>query len=501
MKSPGINSAQNDRSSPRTLLLLARWIVLGTVGISLCGCALHRPPPHPEILDQALPKATPLPPVWSSAPNPTGNNDVAGDWVKSLNDKSLETVVSEAIANNLDLRQSAARVEAARQSVIVVGSKLKPQVSATFSGASTRSEDRDVTNQSQSNMELGTVSWEVDVWGRLRAQHAAARESYEAVALDYAYARQSIAATTAKSWYQAIETRQLLVLTEQSVDIYRKLLELVKIRRAAGKVADLDVAEASYQLNEAQNQLVISQGLYSEARRTLEVLVGRYPSAELEVAEAFAPLPSPVAPGLPSSLLERRPDIAAAEHQVLAAFRTQQAAKLALLPNFSLSLEGGRLGDQLLSVLGLNPALLHTAVGMVVPIYQGGALLAEVRIATAQQERSVAYFGSVALRALKEVEVALTNEQLLAERLPHTQNAVSDHTEAVRVADLRYTAGSMDLLSVLQLQEGQIQSQAALIELRNAQLANRINLHLALGGSFDSSPATTSPAAAAAKNP
>jgi len=89
----------------------------------------------------------------------------------------------------------------------------------------------------------------------------------------------------------------------------------------------------------------------------------------------------------------------------------------------------------------------------------------------------------------------------LAERLPHTENAVSDHTEAVRVADLRYRAGNMDLLSVLQLQEGQIQSQSALIQLRNAQLANFINLHLALGGSYDSSPATTFPAATAAKKP
>ena len=152
-------------------------------------------------------------------------------------------------------------------------------------------------------------------------------------------------------------------------------------------------------------------------------------------------------------------------------------------------------------MLGLNPWLVHGAVGMFVPIYEGGALRAEIKIATAQEEESIAHFGGVALRAFDEVELALTNEQLLTERLPHTENAVLDHEEAVRVANLRYKAGSMDLLSLLQLQEGQIQSQADLIKLRNAQLANRINLHLALGGSFDSSPATTFPAVQAAKNP
>ena len=143
-------------------------------------------------------------------------------------------------------------MEAARESVIVVGSKLKPQVRADLSGATTRSTDTGgETEQDQSSTVLEAVAWEIDVWGRVRAQRAAAQENYEAIALDYAFARQSLAATTAKSWYLAIETRQLLALAEQSVNIYTKLLELVKVRRAAGKVADLDVAEASYQLDEA----------------------------------------------------------------------------------------------------------------------------------------------------------------------------------------------------------------------------------------------------------
>jgi multidrug efflux system outer membrane protein len=140
-------------------------------------------------------------------------------------------------------------------------------------------------------------------------------------------------------------------------------------------------------------------------------------------------------------------------------------------------------------VLGLNPWLMHSVVGMAVPVYEGGALRAEIRIATAREDQAVAHFGGVALKAFDEVEVELTNERLLAERLPLTEGAVLDHTEAVRVAKLRYEAGSMDLLSVLQLQEGQIESEANLIKLRDAQLANRINLHLALGGSFDGSPA------------
>jgi multidrug efflux system outer membrane protein len=496
MKPLANHSSQIDRR--RASLWASLGAVMVTMAVNLSGCSLRKPPQHTAIVNQALPKATPLPPAWSSD---SSTVNVSDDWVKSFHDPGLEAVVAEAIANNLDLRQAAARVEEARESVVIVGSKLKPQIGATFAGATTRSSNANSDEQLQSNTEYATISWEIDVWGRLRSQRAAAQQDYEAIALDYAFGRQSLAATTAKSWYLAIETRQLLALAEQSSTIYKQLLELVKVRRAAGKVADLDVAEAGFELNEAQSQMIAAQGLYSEARRTLEVLVGHYPAAELKVAEAFATLPPPISPGLPSSMLERRPDIVAAEHQVLAAFRTQQAAKLALLPSFSFDLAGGRLSDQLLSVLGLNPWLIHSAVGMLVPIYQGGALQAQVRIATAQEEQSIAYFGGVALGAMNEVEVALTNERLLTQRLPHLESAVNDHTEAVRVANLRYKAGGMDFLSVLQLQEGQIQSQAALIELRNSQLANRINLHLALGGSFDSSAATASSVTATGNPP
>src|SRR5271166_3623973 len=128
MKHAATNSNQKLHSrAARTLL----YLTLGMVSVSFCGCALHKPPPHATIVDQALPKATPLPPTWSSTPDTV---NVSDDWVKSFNDPGLEVVVREAIANNLDLRQSAARVEESRQSVIVVGSKLKPQIGATIGG-------------------------------------------------------------------------------------------------------------------------------------------------------------------------------------------------------------------------------------------------------------------------------------------------------------------------------------------------------------------------------
>ena len=134
------------------------------------------------------------------------------------------------------------------------------------------------------------------------------------------------------------------------------------------------------------------------------------------------------------------------------------------------------------------------AAGFVyVPVYQGGSLVAKIKIATAQQQQAVAGYGNVALTAFREVENALTSERLLAERIQFQQSEVHDRIAAVCIAKLLYNAGSIDLLSVLQLQNYQLGSERDLIKLRNAQLANRINLHLALGGSFNAASSAMQP--------
>ena len=460
----------------------------------LAGCSLARPPQHASVVDKSLPQGTSIPPTWSA--NPLARDAVANDWLKSFNDPGLDVVVAEAIKNNLDLRQAAEKVEVARQNVVIVGAQLKPQVGATLGAAGTHDTSQSGVFSSEGAY-LG-ASWEIDVWGRLRAQRAAARASFEAVLLDYAFARQSLAATAAKSWYLAIETRRLVDLAAQDVELYGELLRLAQIREGAGKVGSLDVVEASASLNESQSQLRKMQALYGEARRNLETLIGRYPGGELEVAPGFVPAPPPVRAGLPGSLLERRPDLLAAERQVLAAFRTLEASKLALLPSITLTADGGRLDDRLLSLLNLNPTLFHTAVQIYVPIYQGGALRAQIKISSAQQEQALAAYGSAALNAFREVEIALNNEGLLGERLAYQRAAEKDRGDAVRIGRIKYEAGVIDMLSLLQLQTAQVETEMEIVQTTNSQLANRINLHLGLGGSFDASPAAAPPNTTAA---
>lgn len=452
----------------------------------LPGCALSKSPYHAKIVSDSLPPNTTIPPSWTASRN---TSEASNNWLESFHDSQLQVTVEQTISRNLDLRQAAENVEIARQNVSLVASQLKPQISATFGLHTLRDKD-DSSNFNSSEM-VPAISWEPDVWGHLRAQRAAARAGYEATALDYDFARQSLAATTAMSWYQAVSTVQLIAVDQEAVTTYAELLRLTKAKFAAGQVAQLNVAEASADVEETENQLLLHQELLSEEQRDLEVLAGDYPAASLKVATEFVRLPPPIQPGLPSDLLERRPDVASAERQVLAQFRGLEASRLALFPSFSLGADGGRLFHEALSVLRLSPWFYQAAIGMDVPIYTGGALRTEVKIANAGQRQAVAHYGSVALNAFREVEIALTNEDLFAERLQYMEQALSDRTESVRLATLKYKDGAIDLLPVLQLQASQLATKSEVVKLHNALLANRITLHLALGGSFDAAPAAS----------
>lgn len=461
------------------------------------GCALKPAPQHAEVVEQALPPGTGIPSEWKAAEtrqeSESGDSAdetaarVSDNWLKSFNDPALDAIVAEAIAHNPDLQAAASSVEIAQQAVIAVGARLLPQVGAQL-GAETIN-DAGRGSNFNSNSAYAGVAWELDLWGRLRAKRAAAEATYQATALDYAYARQSLAATVAKAWTLATGTHQLVALSEQSVVIFQDLLNLVSARRAAGKDSDLDLVFSQANLATANSGLEAALQADGEARRALEVLLGRYPAAEIETAANFLSLPPSIGAGLPASLLERRPDVLAAEREVLAAFRQQEAAQLALLPDLSISLLGGRLDNGITSLLGLNPWLASAAIGMSIPIYQGGALRANIRIATAQQAQAVAQYGAVTLNAFREVENALANDVILLKRLPFEQSTVADRTRAVNIATVQYKAGRQDLLWVANLQTAQIAAQATLIKLSADQRLTRIRLHLALGGSFDGAPA------------
>jgi len=458
-------------------------LVAVLLALPAAGCALKPPPAHEATLEAALPPGTVVPGAWVATTRP---GVVANGWLAELDDPAVAAIVAEALANNTDLRAAAANVQAAQQAALVAGSRMLPWVGANLGGNVVHD---DSGSTSESTVAYVGVAWEADVWGRLRATRAAAEASAQATELDYAYARQSLAATAARLWYLNTQANQLVTLSERAVDVYRQLTDLVQIRTDYGKVSKLDLAFMRSKLETAQSDLESARAAQGEARRGLEVLLGRYPAAEVQTAAQFPPLPPPPQADVPGSLLLRRPDLLASEQQVLAAFRRQEAAELALLPGFSLSLSGGRLGDELLTLLDLNPWLAAAGIGMSVPVYQGGRLRAQVEIATAEQAAAVAGYGSAVLGAFREGENTVAADTIYAARLPYEQRALADRKETVRISRIQYTAGRIDLLWVGELQAAEISNEQNLIKIVTAQRANRIRMYLALGSGFDATAA------------
>ena len=460
----------------RTLLSLF------AVSLAILGCESTSPPPKAQdSLSKSLPKGTTLPDSFASRLS-VEVQPLQAKWVTTFRDPRLEAIVDEALRNNLNLRSASLQVESAAGLITQASSQMKPVIAAAGEGTQQSFGSSTSSNALQGAL---SVSWELDIWGRIRAETAAAEAQYEASVADYEYARLSLKANAAKSWFLAVETNLQLAFAKEVVGLYEKTLDIVSTKYEFGDVGMREVHLARADLASAKERLRQVDGANQIALRSLEILLGRYPSAELEVSRDFVAVPPPVPVGLPSELIERRPDLIAAERRVAAAFDLTQSARAARLPSIGLTGAAGGVNSQLTDLLGTGDQFWSLGANFLAPLFTGGALEAQVEISTAQQEAALAAFGQRALVALGEVETALSNESLLREREELLQSVMDDNRNAFELAQAQFEAGSIELLDVLQMQARFVNSKVALINMRNARLAERINLHLSLGGDFD----------------
>jgi outer membrane protein TolC len=254
---------------------------------------------------------------------------------------------------------------------------------------------------------------------------------------------------------------------------------------AVGKVPERDLLLARAELSSTQERLRQTKATRQQATRALELILGRYPKAELALKQQLPAIPPPPPAGLPAELLQRRPDLRASEQRVAAAFNLTESARAARLPKIGLTLGGGAASGDLTNILGGDKAFWNAGANFLAPIYSGGALKAQVEIENARQEQALASYGSLALRAFGEVENALGNEVLLAERQAYLASAVSDFRKVYDLTDEEYRVGKITLFNLLQAQQRFLASQVALVRINSDRLAERVNLHLSLGGDFE----------------
>jgi outer membrane protein TolC len=217
------------------------------------------------------------------------------------------------------------------------------------------------------------------------------------------------------------------------------------------------------------------------------LLLGRYPAAELKARPDLGKLPGPVPAGMPLEMLERRPDLVAAERRVAAAFNRVGEAKAARLPRITLNASAAAIDSEVLQLRDdFDNPTAGAGARLVAPIYQGGALKTQVQIRTLEQKEAVAQYARMALRAIGDVENALAASGNLAERQQLLQRSVAENQRALELAQTSYRVGMLDLRGVQQQQLSVYAARLALLRVQSEQLAQRVNLHLALGGSFTS---------------
>jgi outer membrane protein, multidrug efflux system len=454
-----------------------RGLFATALAAAVAGCALNPPPTREELQRDALPH-TIVPASWKAGGGERA--PVAVRWLASFNDAALSALVDEALAYNADLRVASARVEQAAGYLKVASASIYPSVGVAGltggkSGGGGGGLDGVFLN----------ASLELDVWGRVRYAKAAAEEQSAAVAADYAYARQSLVAMVAKSWFIAIEAGLQRAIAQDVLGSSESLLRLAQERLRIGNGNEQAVVEAranSFTYRDTLRQIDFAR---DQALRALELLLGRYPSAEITVAQRLSPMPPPAPVGLPSQLLERRPDVIAAERRVAAAFDRVGEARAAQLPKISLTAGGSSVSSELFQLKDHSNPVWSLGANLIAPLYQGGALRAQVEIRSAEEKQAIAEYARAAQRAFGEVESALAAETALRERDVILDSAIRDNDRALELVQIQYRIGAIDLRAVEQRQLALYAARTSRLRVQSEQLAQRVNLYLALGGGFD----------------
>jgi NodT family efflux transporter outer membrane factor (OMF) lipoprotein len=456
---------------------LAHAVVAALAVTAATACVLKKPPDAAAIRQEALPTLQ-LPPQWTAAGVAAGA--VGDNWLVSFRDDQLTAAVLEAIAHNTDLRVAATRVEQAVLYAKLAGARLYPSVDLLARGGGKLSGD-------QSGLQGGVLSatWELDVWGRVRYGRAAAAADAAAAQADFQYARQSLAAVVAKSWFLATEAALQAAVARAAIERNEALVGLAGDRSRVGVGNEEEVFVARAALGTARDTLRQIELSRDQAIRALELLLGRYPSAAASVSAELPAQPDAIPGGLPSELLERRPDVIAAERRVAAAFNRVGEARAARLPAISLTTGISSISSDLFVLKDRDNPVWNAGGSLLAPIFRGGALKTQVEIRTAEQKQAVAAYADVGLRAFGEVESALSAEIAARERERILAQTLADNERALDIVQTQFKVGSTDLRFVTQRQLALNGTESALVRVRAEQRIQRVNLHLALGGGFE----------------
>jgi len=462
-------------------------------------CAGCETVPEPSAFREELP----VPPEWAewAAAKPVADTD----WVATFGDAALGAVVGEALQENRDLGRLVARVRSAEAEAKIAGAGAMPQINGTFDASRNQNNfigfpiggfggsgggDTGVFSTRFNTFGLGLgMRWELDLWGRVRAGKRAALSQLHASRADYAAAQLSLAGQTARGWFGLVAAREQVALARQALEVFQATERTIEgeFREGivvAGRDLGTELSLARVDVATARSNLAAREAELPRLQRLLEVLLGRYPEGALGSASRLPDVPGHPPAGIPADVLDRRPDLVAAERRLVAADKRVLEAKRSLLPAVALTGSLGTSTPELADILNGDFFVWNVANNLTQPLLDGQRLLQVVQARKADVDLARAEYEQAVLVAFQEVEDALAADRYLARQVVALAESVRLAEDALVRARQSYADGVGDALSMLNAQQRLIAARSSWIDVKRRRLENRIDLHLALGGNF-----------------
>ncbi|MGU7769594.1 efflux transporter outer membrane subunit [Burkholderia sp. MR1-5-21] len=495
--------------SPRARRPLAAAVAFATA-VLLAGCAVgpdyHRP-------DTPMPAAFKEAPAGWKVAQPADHAD-RGAWWTVYDDPQLNALIDKLNASNQTIAQSAAAYRQARALVTEARAAYFPTVGLTASGSRARTPRTTLSSGSSSSFGSGSsgsisnsysvgldASWEPDLWGKVSRNVSAQRAGQAAAAADLANARLSQQATLAQTYFQLRESDALQKLLDDTVASYVRSLQLTQNQYAQGVAARADVIQAQTQLQSAQAAAIDNGVARAQFEHAIATLIGE-PASTFSLPPMPLTAEPPVTPvDVPSTLLERRPDIAAAERRAAAANEQIGVAISAFFPTLTLSATGG-VESSVWSQLFTLPARFWT-VGpqLAATLFDAGLRAAQTDAARATYDQDVAAYRLAVLTAFQDVEDNLASQRILSQEIDVQRQAVDSAEHALAIVTNQYKAGTVGYLNVLVAQTTAFTAQQKLATISGQRMVSSVGLVKALGGGWNVSQMARETGSAAAPAP
>lgn len=445
--------------------------LLAVMLLSGCAAQIRTTYQTPAIaLPSALPHAT-----------AQGSAIIADRWWTQLGDARLTQLIDDALAQNNDLAAAALRVQQARLQAGLTATNQLPQFGASANMNQSRTLGESGTSRSQSLN--GSVSYQLDLFGKLARQTDAAQWEANATEQDRQAAALSLIGTVSSLYWQIGYLNQRIDSAQLSLSNSQKLQQLVQVQYRNGAVSGLDTAQAEQAVASQQSSLAQLEQQRVEAQNALAILFNQSPQQMADLPRKLPPLSLPtVQAGLPADLLARRPDLRASELRLRKVLATRDATQASYYPSISLTGSLGTSSTNLSDILK-NPVLALGA-GVSLPFLNQAAMQRDIAIADSQYAEAIVNFRQTLYSALADVDNALSNQQQLQAQINAQQATLNAAQRSERLYRIQYDNGAVALKFVLDAQESRRQAENALAQIQLNQLNNRVTLYQALGGGF-----------------